>query len=74
MMNRTDYITEYGAELDRIGKSANTKAGYIRNVNLFLNWMEERTGETFTPPVTEFDVREYTGFLTTIEKGFIVYH
>lgn len=69
MMNRTDYITEYGAELDRIGKSANTKAGYIRNVNLFLNWMEERTGETFTPPVTEFDVREYTGFLTTIEKA-----
>lgn len=69
MMNRMDYITEYGAELDRIGKSANTKAGYIRNVNLFLNWMEERTGETFTPPVTEFDVREYTGFLTTIEKA-----
>lgn len=69
MMNRMDYITEYGAELDRIGKSANTKAGYIRNVNLFLNWIEERTGETFTPPVTEFDVREYTGFLTTIEKA-----
>lgn len=69
MMNRMDYITEYGAELDRIGKSENTKAGYIRNVNLFLDWMEERTGETFTPPVTEFDVREYTGFLTTIQKA-----
>ena len=68
-MNREDYLQSYHAELSRIGKSENTIAGYIRNVNLFLNWMEERTGETFTPPIIEFDVKEYTGFLSTVQKS-----
>ena len=68
-MNREDYLQSYHAELTRIGKSENTIAGYIRNVNLFLNWMEERTGETFTPPIIEFDVKEYTGFLSTVQKA-----
>lgn len=68
-MNREDYLQSYHAELSRIGKSENTIAGYIRNVNLFLNWMEERTGETFTPPIIEFDVKEYTGFLSTVQKA-----
>ena len=57
-MSREDYLQSYHAELSRIGKSENTIAGYISNVNLFLNWMEERTGETFTPPIIEFDVKE----------------
>lgn len=68
-MSREDYLQSYHAELSRIGKSENTIAGYIRNVNLFLNWMEERTGETFTPPIIEFDVKEYTGFLSTVQKA-----
>ena len=69
IMNREDYLQSYHAELSRIGKSENTIAGYIRNVYLFLNWMEERTGETFTPPIIEFDVKEYTGFLSTVQKA-----
>ncbi len=69
IMSREDYLQSYHAELSRIGKSENTIAGYIRNVNLFLNWMEERTGETFTPPIIEFDVKEYTGFLSTVQKA-----
>ena len=69
IMSREDYLQSYHAELSRIGKSENTIAGYIRNVNLFLNWMEERTGETFTPPIIEFDIKEYTGFLSTVQKA-----
>lgn len=68
-MTREDILKEYHAELSRIGKSENTISGYVRNVNLFLNWMQERTGETFTPPIIEFDVKEYTGYLTTVSKA-----
>ena len=67
-MTREYILKEYHAELSRIGKSENTIAGYVRNVNLFLDWMQERTGETFTPPIIEFDVKEYTGYLTTVSK------
>lgn len=68
-MTREDILKEYRAELSRIGKSENTITGYVRNVNLFLDWMQERTGETFTPPIIEFDVKEYTGYLTTVSKA-----
>ena len=68
-MRKEEYLQAYHAELSRIGKSENTIAGYIRNVNLFLDWMQERTGEAFTPPIIEFDVKEYTGYLSTIRKA-----
>ena len=68
-MKKDDYLQAYNTELSRIGKSKNTIAGYIRNVNLFLKWMEERTGESFAPPIIEFDVKEYTEFLSTVEKA-----
>lgn len=67
-MTREDFLKEYHAELSRIGKSENTIAGYTRNVKLFLDWMQEHTGETFMPPIIEFDVKEYTGYLTTVSK------
>ena len=57
-MTREDILKAYRAELSRIGKSENTITGYVRNVNLFLDWMQEHTGETFTPPIIEFDVKE----------------
>ena len=68
-MRKEEYLQAYHAELSRIGKSENTIAGYVRNVNLFLDWMQERTGEAFTPPIIEFDVKEYTGYLSTIHKA-----
>ncbi|MBP3544491.1 MAG: tyrosine-type recombinase/integrase [Lachnospiraceae bacterium] len=68
-MSKDEYIQEYRDELSRIGKSQNTIDGYIWNVNTFIKWIEECTGEPFELPVTEFDIREYTSYLETVKAA-----
>lgn len=64
-MTRSEILTSYEAELVRIGKSEATIKNYIKNIELFLDWLEKTEGEAFTLPITEFSIREYTGHLTT---------
>ena len=68
-MSKDDYIRKYTEELFRVGKSKNTISGYIWNVTAFIKWIEERTGEPFELPITEFDIREHTSYLETVKAA-----
>ena len=46
-MNRTEILKAYQEELNRIGKSEKTVNGYLFNVEKFLDWIEETSGEAF---------------------------
>lgn len=61
-------LDQFQAELYRQGKSRNTVETYIRNVQLFIDWLEATTGETFNNRITVFDGREYRPYLITVRR------
>jgi len=61
-------LEQFQAELMRQGKSMNTVETYIRNVRLFIEWLEYTTGEPFRDQVSVFDGREYRAYLVTVKK------
>lgn len=63
-MNRTELLEQFRGELLRTGKSQKTAKDYIYNVGRFMDWLEEMDGNPFEIPVTEFSIREYSGYLS----------
>ena len=61
-------LEEFQAELMSRDKSGNTVETYTRNARLFIEWLEETTGEPFTGKVSVFDAREYRTYLLNIRK------
>lgn len=68
-MKREDILTEYADELSRIGKSKNTAKGYLSNISIFLNWIEETSGEEFTGTLTPVEVKAYRSYIDTVQKA-----
>lgn len=68
-MKREDILTEYADELSRIGKSKNTAKGYLSNISMFLNWIEETSGEEFTGTLTPVEVKAYRSYIDTVQKA-----
>lgn len=68
-MKREDILTEYADELNRIGKSKNTAKGYLSNISMFLNWIEETSGEEFTGTLTPVEVKAYRSYIDTVQKA-----
>lgn len=61
-------LDQFQAELIRQGKSRNTVETYMRNIKLFIDWLESTTGEPFDNRITVFDGREYRAYLVTVRK------
>lgn len=68
-MKQSELLQAYESELVRVGKSEHTRKTYINHLNIFLNWMEETNGKPFDVPLLEYDTREYTTYLTMIQKA-----
>lgn len=69
IMDRTNILEEYRAELNRTGKSERTINGYIFNINAFLIWCEETSGEPFNGAITQTEIRAYKSYLDTVKKA-----
>lgn len=63
-----DIVKQFGKELHRQGKSPHTVRAYIGRVGDFLQWLEERYGETDSSAITVLDVREYQTYCIHIKK------
>lgn len=68
-MKKEEILKEYAAELNRIGKSENTAKGYLHNVDMFLKWLEETSGEDFTGSLTPVEVKAYKSYIDTVQKS-----
>ena len=68
-MKREEILIEYADELNRIGKSKNTAKGYLSNISMFLNWIEETSGEEFTGTLTPIEVKAYKSYIDTVQKA-----
>lgn len=68
-MKREEILIEYAYELNRIGKSKNTAKGYLSNISMFLNWIEETSGEEFTGTLTPVEVKAYRSYIDTVQKA-----
>ena len=68
-MKREEILIEYADELSRIGKSKNTTKGYLSNISMFLNWIEETSGEEFTGTLTPVEVKAYRSYIDTVQKA-----
>lgn len=68
-MKREEILIEYADELNRIGKSKNTAKGYLSNISMFLNWIEETSGEEFTGKLTPVEVKAYRSYIDTVQKA-----
>ena len=68
-MKREEILIEYADELNRIGKSKNTTKGYLSNISMFLNWIEETSGEEFTGTLTPVEVKAYRSYIDTVQKA-----
>lgn len=68
-MKREEILIEYADELNRIGKSKNTAKGYLSNISMFLNWIEETSGEEFTGTLTPVEVKAYRSYIDTVQKA-----
>ncbi len=68
-MKREEILIEYADELNRIGKSKNTAKGYLSNISMFLNWIEETSDEEFTGTLTPVEVKAYRSYIDTVQKA-----
>ncbi len=62
------FILQFADGLRKAGKSENTIAGYSRNAELFVEWLEEIIGEKFSGKIAEMDVVQYTKYLTDTKR------
>lgn len=63
-MNTQELLEQFRGELLRTGKSQKTAKDYVYNVGRFIDWLEDTDGTPFDIPVTEFSIREYSGYLS----------
>ena len=68
-MDKKKILEEYIAELDRIGKSANTAKGYLSNISMFLKWIEQTGGEQFNGSLAPVEVKAYKSYIDTVQKA-----
>lgn len=61
-------VLQFADELKKTGKSENTIAGYTRNVELFIEWLEAIIGEKFSGKIAEMDVAQYTKYITESKR------
>lgn len=62
------YIEMFSKSMLEAGKSRNTITTYSRNAELFIEWLENITGEKFNGKITGMDVTEYTRYLSDTKK------
>ena len=62
------FIKKFSNAMVEKGKSQNTITTYSRNAELFVEWLENITGEQFNGKITGMDVAEYTRYLTDTKK------
>jgi integrase/recombinase XerC len=63
-----DIVTNYQEYLEKTGKSANTIKAYIHDVESFVTWYEQTTGEEFSPgAVDPREITDYRGYL--LQRG-----
>src|SRR4051794_30366726 len=61
-------VDRFLQDLERQETSAQTRRAYRLDLLHFANWFARTVGETFSPEaVTPTDVREYRGYLITVE-------
>lgn len=63
------YLKEFKEELLNQEKSKNTIDGYIRDIQSFIHFYKETTGESYTPvEINSLDVREFKGYLQNVKR------
>ncbi len=62
------YVCEFQKYMLKSEKSQNTITTYIRNSELFVDWLENVIDEKFSGKITELDIAEYTRFLSDTKK------
>lgn len=62
-----DIINRFKRYLEEEGKSVNTISGYVKNVELYLQWFNESKGVPFSKLHRE-NVREYISYLKNIKE------
>src|SRR5918911_929921 len=63
-----DIVVRFLEELARREVSGKTLSGYRSDLTLFARFLEQTTGETFSPTaVTPTDIRDYRAHLLTVE-------
>lgn len=63
-----NYVEQFSQSMTESGKSENTIATYVRNAELFIDWLEGIIGESFNGKITGMDIAEYTKYLTDTKK------
>ena len=67
-MKKEEILKAYADELERIGKSENTAKGYLHNISMFLTWLEDTSGESFSGSLTPVEVKAYRSYIDTVKK------
>lgn len=68
IMSKTELLKSYQEELQRTAKSEKTIKDYLYNVGLFIDFMEESTGEPFQLPILEIQTRDYASHLFNVQR------
>ena len=61
-------LDKYRHFLFQNNKKENTIRTYTNNVSKFLNWLNERYGESTSSAITSLDLREYQSYLLNVKK------
>jgi site-specific recombinase XerD len=61
-------LDKYKDFLYQNNKTENTVKTYTNNVNKFLNWLNEKYGESIPSAITSLDLREYQSYLLNVKK------
>jgi site-specific recombinase XerD len=61
-------LDKYKDFLYQNNKKENTIKTYTNNVNKFLNWINEKYGESIPSAITSLDLREYQSYLLNVKK------
>lgn len=58
-----DYIKEFNNELERVGKSKNTKESYLKDVRKFIDWFNKTYNKEFAGVIHSQDIDSYSLYL-----------
>lgn len=62
------FVVDFHTALIADGKSDNTANTYVNNAQLFVDWLEGITGETFDGKITTMDTNLYSRYLSDTKK------
>lgn len=69
MKNNDGILNQYHQYLEQQGRAPRTVQGYIGDLQLFARWLEQSTGEPFSPDqVVPMDTRSYQSYMQTVKK------